>query len=290
MAGAPTADGTIDSTALRAALAGTFFSGFGPLMVRNSPVDPAATAFWRLVIALPVAMWLTRYQAPMPAKAKLLAMVAGLLIAGDLVFWNRAVMCTTILEATLLGTLYPLPVAVGAWLFFGQKIAGRVAVGGVLAFVGLALMTFGPTTGQSNIQGNFDALIAALFYAGCLLVTGRLCQTNSSVSVTAWMFLGAALSTLPLALFELRFLPVGAIEWGYMAAYGALTLAAYMLINRGLGKLPTALVAVLGYGQPVIASALAVPLLGEVPGLVDLAGAAVVVTGLFHATRPAAEG
>ena len=66
-----------------------------------------------------------------------------------------------------------------------------------------------------------------------------------------------------------------------------LTLVGYLLINRSLGKLPTALVAVLGYGQPVVATTLAIPLLGEVPGLSDLAGAMVVVAGLVLATRPA---
>ncbi|HEY3148417.1 MAG TPA: EamA family transporter, partial [Dongiaceae bacterium] len=73
--------------------------------------------------------------------------------------------------------------------------------------------------------------------------------------------------------------------WGYLALYGVLTLVGYLLINRSLGKLPTALVAVLGYGQPVVATTLAIPLLGEVPGLGDLAGAVVVVGGLVLATR-----
>lgn len=285
---ADAAGGVPDAAALRAAVAGVFFSGFGPLMVRNSPVDAAATAFWRILFALPVAMWLTRSDAPMPARAKLLSMAAGLLIAGDLVFWNRAVVSTTILEATLLGTIYPLPVALGAWLIFGQKVGRWVAIGGVLAFVGLVVMTIGPSAGQSSVEGNFYAIVAALFYAGCMLISGRLCQAYPSITVTAWMFVGAALSTLPLAVFEPRFLPADAGDWGYMAAYGALTLVAYLLINRGLGKLPTALVAVLGYGQPVIATLLAVPLLGEVPGLIDLLGGAVVVAGLFLATRPAA--
>lgn len=39
----PATDGRVDPKALRVALAGVFFSGFGPLMVRNSPVDTAAT-------------------------------------------------------------------------------------------------------------------------------------------------------------------------------------------------------------------------------------------------------
>lgn len=284
---APNADGRVDPKALRVALAGIFFSGFGPLMVRNSPVDTAATAFWRLLLALPAALWLARRETPLPPKAKLLAIVAGLLVAGDLVLWNRAVVTTTILEATLLATIHPLPVAIGGWLLWRQRITRRLGIGGALAFAGLVIMTLGPVGGHSTVAGNLYAIAAALVYAGCLLVTGRLCQTYPAVAVTAWSFVGAAAGALPLAIFEARFLPKDLYGWGYLAVYGGLTLLAYTLINRGLGRLPTALVAVLGYGQPVIATALAIPLLGEVPGLGDLAGAAVVVAGLVLATRPA---
>jgi drug/metabolite transporter (DMT)-like permease len=278
-------DSAIDPKALRAALTGIFFSGFGPLMVRNSPVDTAATAFWRVVIAMPAAMWLARHETPLPVKAKLLSMVAGLLVAADLVLWNRAVVSTTILEATLLATIYPLLVALGGWLLWRQTITRWLGIGGAVAFGGLVLMTLGPATGQSTVEGNLYAITAAVFYAGCLLLTGRLCQVYPAVAVTAWSFVGAALGTLPIAVFEDRFIPVGVYGWGYMALYGALTLGAYVLINRSLGKLPTALVAVLGYGQPVIATALAVPLLGEVPGFGDLVGAGIVVAGLMLATR-----
>lgn len=279
------ADGAVDPTALRTAVIGVFFSGFGPLMVRNSPVDTAATAFWRVLIALPAAMWLARREAPLPAKAKLLSIVAGLLVAADLVLWNHAVVSTTILEATLLATIYPLLVALGGWLLWRQTITRWLGIGGAVAFGGLVLMTLGPATGQSTVEGNLYAIAAAVFYSGCLLLTGRLCQVYPAAAVTAWSFLGAALGTLPIAWFEDRFLPVGVYGWSYMALYGVLTLAAYTLINRSLGKLPTALVAVLGYGQPVVATALAVPLLGEVPGFGDLVGAAIVVAGLGLATR-----
>lgn len=279
-------EGDIDSKALRTALTGVFFSGFGPLMVRNSPVDTAATAFWRVLIALPAAMWLARNEASLPVKARMLSIVAGLLVAADLVLWNRAVVSTTILEATLLATLYPLLVALGGWLIWRQRITRWLGIGGALAFGGLVLMTLGPATGQSTVEGNLYAIAAAVFYSGCLLLTGRLCQVYPAVAVTAWSFAGASLGTLPIAWFEESFLPVGVYGWGYMALYGALTLAAYVLINRSLGKLPTALVAVLGYGQPVVATILAIPLLGEVPGFGDLVGAAIVVAGLMLATRP----
>jgi drug/metabolite transporter (DMT)-like permease len=277
----------IERAALRSALGGVFISGLGPLLVRDSPVDAAATAFWRLVIALPAALWLARRSTPLPPKAKALAILAGLLLAADLVLWNRAIVSTTILEATLLVMIYPLLVALGGFLLWRERITRWLSVGGALAFAGLVVMTLGPVSGQSSVSGNLYAVAAALFYSGCMLITGRLCRAHPTIAVTAWSFVGAALGSLPAALFEERFLAADLYGWAYLALYGVLTLAGYLLINRSLGRLPTALVAVLGYGQPVVATALAIPLLGEVPALGDLAGAIVVVAGLVLATRPA---
>jgi drug/metabolite transporter (DMT)-like permease len=259
---------------------------WGPLLVRNSPVDVAATAFWRILIALPAALWLARRAEPLPPKAKALAILAGLLLAADLVLWNRAIVTTTILEATLLVMIYPLLVALGGFLIWRERITKWLGIGGALAFAGLVIMTLGPISGQSSVSGNLYAVAAAVFYSGCMLITGRLCRAYPTIAVTAWSFVGAALGSLPAALLEDRFLAIDLFGWAYLALYGVLTLVGYLLINNSLGKLPTALVAVLGYGQPVVATALAVPLLGEVPALGDLAGAIVVAAGLILATRP----
>lgn len=277
----------LDRAALRSALGGVFISGLGPLLVRDSPVDAAATAFWRLLIATPAAFWLARRSEPLPLRARLWALLAGLLLAADLVLWNRAINTTTILEATLLVMIYPLLVALGGWAIWRETVTGRLGLGGLVAFGGLVLMTLGPVDGGSSVAGNLLALIAAFFYAGCMLITARLCRTYPSIAVTAWSFLGAALGALPAAVFEDRFLPASLYDCAYLLLYGGLTLAGYLLINRSLGRLPTALVAVLGYGQPVVATLFAIPLLGEVPAVSDLAGAGVVVAGLVLATRPA---
>lgn len=279
--------GGIDSAALRSALGGMVISGLGPLLVRNSPVDAASTAFWRMLVGAPVALWLARRAPALPFGAKAWAVLGGLLLGGDLVVWNHAVLTTTILEATLLVMVYPLLVAAGGWLLWRERVSGRLGLGGIVAFAGLVVMTLGPVGGKSSVEGNVYALLAALFYTGCLLITGRLCRAHSTVAVTAWTFVGASFGALPAALFEGRIVPADGAGWAYLAAYGGITLLGYLLINRSLGKLPTNLVAVLGYGLPVVATILAVPLMGEIPTTGDLAGAAIVVAGLTLATRPA---
>ena len=43
-------------------------SGIGPVLVRDSPVDPAATAFWRLFLGLPLALFLVRRSVMLPPR------------------------------------------------------------------------------------------------------------------------------------------------------------------------------------------------------------------------------
>ncbi|MDY0882145.1 hypothetical protein ACFPL7_21390 [Dongia soli] len=90
-----------------------FCSAFGPALIRLSPVDAASTAFWRLAFCLLPALLLA-YRAGRQTAAKEnrptplfptlprrdggLALLAGLLYAGDLVLWNGAILRTTILK------------------------------------------------------------------------------------------------------------------------------------------------------------------------------------------------
>jgi drug/metabolite transporter (DMT)-like permease len=147
------------------------------------------------------------------------------------------------------------------------------------------VITAGAARGQSNLAGDLMALAAAGFYGISLLISGLLCQRNDPRSVTFWVMFGAAIGTLPVALTEAKVLPGNAYELTYLTTYGVLTYAAYALYNSALSKLPTTLVAVSGYGQPVVATALAAILLSEIPSPTSVVGGAVVLTGLWIATR-----
>jgi drug/metabolite transporter (DMT)-like permease len=95
---------------------------------------------------------------------------------------------------------------------------------------------------------------------------------------------GAACGALPAALAEAVTVPETSHGIAYLAAYGVLTYVGYVLYNSALAKLPTTLVAIAGYGQPVIATALAAILLSEIPSAISLAGGVVVMAGLLLAT------
>ena len=71
----------------------------------------------------------------------------------------------------------------------------------------------------------------------------------------------------------------------YLSFYGLLTYGSYALYNSTLSKLPTTLVAISGYGQPIIASSLAALFLNEIPSWTSFLGALIIVSGLILATK-----
>jgi drug/metabolite transporter (DMT)-like permease len=271
-------------TALHLLVLGVIISGIGPVLVRESPVGPAATAFWRLAIPLPFAFWYARSSWLISPRDIALALISGLLLAADLVFWNRAILLTSVMEATVLVMLFPIIVAAGEIGLFGRKLKPKLLLGGAIAFMGTFILAFGASRGESSLAGDLMAVAAAAFFGVSLLISGRLCQRNDPRAVTFWVMVGAASGALPVALTEPFTLPKDAFDAGYLACYGLLTLVGYSLYNAALAKLPTTLVAISGYGQPVVATTLALILLGEVPSLLSLFGGIIVVTGLLVAT------
>ncbi|WP_374370174.1 DMT family transporter [Dongia sp.] len=269
--------------ALLALFGGIVLSGLSPILVRLSPVDPGATAFWRLLMAAALMLCFARFSVRLPLRVVGAVGVAGFLLAGDLVLWNMAIVSTTVLEATLLVMLYPLLVAAIEIFWLKRPLGWPLVAGGLIAFAGAAIMTLGPTAGQSSLYGNALALIAAFFYAGSLLIIARYCRGHPIPAITFWQMLSAALFSLPTWAWEDHFIPRSAEDWRFMTIYGVVTFGGYLLINVGLTRIAASIAAILGYAQPVIATLIAYFLLAEMPSHVAMLGGAVVIAGLLLA-------
>jgi DME family drug/metabolite transporter len=133
-------------------------------------------------------------------------------------------------------------------------------------------------------------LIAGAGYAVYATASKHLLHLGDSVAVAAIAFGGGALLLLPVLLVvDLRWLaePRGAIvaiELGALA-----TALAYILFSAALTRLPVSWGATLSLAEPLTASLLGLLLLGESLAPFQLAGAALVATGLIAlAAAPAA--
>ena len=272
-------------TPLKTLALAALMSGIGPVLVRESPVGPAATAFWRLAIALPFALWTGRFALWMAPRDIALALFSGVLLAADLVLWNNAILRTSVMEATVLVMTFPLIVAVGEIWVLGRLLSSNLIVGGLIALTGTVVIASGKAPGHHNLVGDVMALAAAFFYAASLLLSAQLCRRNEASGVTFWVIFGAMAGTVPFALNEPVLLPGTFGNFAYLAAYGLLTYGSYALYNSALSRLPTTLVAISGYGQPIIATSLAALLLNEIPSGTSVIGALIIVAGLILATK-----
>lgn len=265
----------------------TLCSGIAPALVRMTDLDASAIAFWRLALTLIPAWLLIRRLPPMPRRDVGLALLAGVMLALDLVLWFGSIRRTTMLEATLLVMIYPLLVAAAAVIWEGQKLGASLIGGFALCFAGMVAMSGITPSAGSDAIGNGMALAAAAAYAVCYMLLARLSRQHNVMLVTFWLLAGAAVGALPAALaFSSSMIPPTAADWGLLALQAGLSLLSYIASNSAFRRLPTALAAVTGYGQPIIATGIAWVAFAERPGIMAITGAVIIGVGVWLTSRP----
>src|SRR5262245_15722312 len=141
----------LDMPPMRLLVLAVIMTGLGPVLVRESPVGPASTAFWRLMIALPFSLWLARQVLKLSPGDRAWALVSGFLLACDLMLWNSAILLTSVMEATVLVMLFPIIVASIEIGFFGRRLGWNLLAGGAIAFVGSAIIALSANRGESSL-------------------------------------------------------------------------------------------------------------------------------------------
>jgi drug/metabolite transporter (DMT)-like permease len=280
--------------ALIALLAGAVAIGFAPIFVRLSEVGSTATAFYRLLFALPVLwIWMTcegkgESRRPESARDFGLLIAAGLLFAGDLAFWHGSINFTSVANATLLANFAPIFVTLGAWLLFRERITRRFALAMVLALVG-ATMLVGASLSLTprHLVGDGMGMVTALFYAGYQLTVKRLRDSFSTATIMAWSGLVTCPALLVIAVISGEsLLAVQATGWGVLIALALVShVGGQSLIAYGFGHLPASLSSLSLLLQPVVAAFLAWLFFREQLSWLQFGGGAVVLGGIYLATR-----
>jgi drug/metabolite transporter (DMT)-like permease len=276
--------------AFAALLTGATGIGFAPVLVRLSETGPTATAFYRLLFALPIIwLWMAlAHQQPgeiQPRTARAFGGLAlsGLLFAADLSIWHWALQFTTVTNSTLITNLAPLLVAAVAWLFLGEKATRTFILGLLIATAGAAVLVGNSyVLSARHLLGDLLSLVAAVFYAGYLVTLRHLRATFSTPVIMAWAGLSSCVGFAVVAWAS------GDVMWpathrGWMVLV-ALALGSHLggqtFIAYGFGHLPAALSSVTLLWQPVVAAAAAWMVLGEPLSWAQGAGALIVLAGI----------
>jgi len=296
--GLPTSDFNArnpDALALIALFLGAVAVGASPVFVRISELGPFATAFYRPFLALP-ALWLWMrlggrqgpVRGPRTLRDVLLLMGAGAFFSGDLAFWHLSILNTTIANATLFANMAPLFVTLAIWAIWGQRPT-RTFVGGMaLALAGSACLGFGSfRLAPDNLLGDGYGIVTALFLSAYLIAVSRLTATFTVAAIMTWGSLGTAVVLLPVALLAGENMVATSLNgWLILLALALFSHAAGQgLIAYALRHLPAAFSSVGLLAEPVAAAALAAVLLSELPGLWQMGGGIIILTGIAIARR-----
>jgi drug/metabolite transporter (DMT)-like permease len=216
--------------------------------------------------------------------------VIGISAFNTLQYW--ALEHTQALNTLLLQSAGPLFVAVWSLILLGVRLTLAQAGGIALSLIGvLVILLHGDLTALTSIEFNKGDIIftVALAIFGLYSVLSLKRPQIHGLSFVGFTFGCGAVCLVPLWIWELFTRPVmqlnaaNLLSLFYVAVFPS-TLA-YLCFNRGVQLIGANRAAPFFHVVPVFGSAMAIVFLGEHPQLFHIIGFALVLTGVFVASR-----
>ncbi|AMY08576.1 carboxylate/amino acid/amine transporter [Luteitalea pratensis] len=272
---------------LQVLLAAMLFSTAG-VVVKATVLTSWQIAGFRSAVAAVFLLLVARF----PLRPTWRTLSVGLFIAVTFITFIVANKQTTAAHAVFLQAAAPLYlVLLGPWLL-AERVHARDIPFLCVVFVGLGLLFAGTVTPSAtapnpafgNIIGAVSGVTWALVLAGVRLIS-RAEGLKGAMAATFYGNVFAFLLCAPVA-FPVR--AAGPIDWAVIAYLGCFQLAlAYVLLTRGIGKLPALEAALLLLLEPALNPLWTFLVHGETPGIVgSIGGGLVLVATTARALRP----
>jgi drug/metabolite transporter (DMT)-like permease len=220
------------------------------------------------------------------------ALLSGLALSIHFAAWITSLEYTSVVNSVVLVTTTPLWVAMMAPFLLGEKLRQYAIIGLVLAFVGGILVAVSGEAGDAPTRhdpllGNGLAILGAVM-AAIYMMIGRNLRARLNVIPYIWLVYSTAAVILVLTVtisgekvFGLR-----GEAYLWLLLLGLVPqLIGHSSFNYALGFLPAAYVSIVVLAEPVGSGILAAIFLKEIPGFVQLIGAAFILLGIAIASR-----
>ena len=264
---------------------------FAVVKFATGVLAPLAFNMLRIGLAVVVLFAITTVGGHVIPRGRDLLALLGLGMLGNglyQVFFIEGIARTRAGDAALLIAAAPALMATLGWMRGSERTGPRGVLGIALSLAGIALVVFGDAGSGGNGPSRF--LGDALILAGCLcwsLYTVLLkpyTERIEGIPLSAVTMAGGALPLLLVSAASLARTDWAAVTpgaWGAVAYSGLFALAlAYLFWYRGVKTLGPTRTGMYSNLQPVIALVVAWATLGETPRLMQLAGAACILSGL----------
>lgn len=278
---------------LTVALSGAVITSFSAIIFELSDADALTATVLRMVYALPVLFvgWLyLRHKDERTRRDRLMALVAGALLAADVVAWQSAIGYIGTGLATLIANSQVIIVPLTVWAVLGERPVRRVIYAMPVVVVGLALITgLGgeDAFGERPVWGVVLASGAAVLYSGFLILFRR---SNRSLGPTVGPLMdvvaGAAVVATLIGVVSGNLdldLPAESHAWLLALALGP-QVVGWLLIGYAMPRLPSASSSFVILLQPTLTLIWGRILFDEIASAVQYAGVALVLAGIAYGT------
>ena len=259
------------------------------IFVKYSQAPSVVTAAWRLLwtVALTTPAVLRkeirREIAAMGKKMLLLSGLSGLFLAIHFATWFESLAHTSVASSTTIVCTEVIWVCLGFRLFLGGKISRKAALAIGITLVGSVLIAWSDS-GKGGLYGDLLALAAAVAVAVYTLL-GRVVRERVSTTAYTWVVYVTCAAAL-LILCALRGEPL--TGWGISAPLVGVLLAVFSTVlghsifSWCLKYFSPSFVSAAKLCEPVVAAILAAILFAELPSLLQILGAALILGGVLY--------
>jgi drug/metabolite transporter (DMT)-like permease len=243
----------------------------------------------RAVVCLVLSwLWLRRAGvSPWVSNPRML-ILRGLTGTIGLLCFYYALVALPLAEAVVISHTAPILTAILAAILLAEPINRKLAIAiacsacGVLAILRPEFL-FGEAGAPARAPWGLTIAFVGALASACSYVLIRRIGDRENPLITVFYF---PLVTLPISLplAAVDWLWPTPLEWLVLLAIGVATQLAQVHLTRGLALVPAGRATAIGYIQVVLAALWGVLIFGEVPDLLTLGGAALVLAGTFAAT------
>jgi drug/metabolite transporter (DMT)-like permease len=272
---------------------GVFAVGWAAIFIRLADAPALSTAAYRLMFAaIPVAGYATlRHQTDLRGLhggGRWLLLGSGAALALHFATWIGSLQLTSVASSVALVTTQPLWAALIAAAFLGERVTRGTVVAMVVATAGGALIGARDfAAGGEALVGDALALIGAICAAIYFTIGRRMRVGLDLPAYIGVVYPAAAVLLLVMTIVARQPLTGFSGETWLMFLLLALVpqLVGHSSLNWAVRYLPAHVVTVALLGEPVLSTVLAIPILGERPGLIRVIGGAVTLFGVYLVLR-----
>ena len=219
-----------------------------------------------------------------PKKTLILSALSGLFLAIHFVLWFESLKLTSVASSTTIVCTEVIWVSLGFCLFLKGKLSLKAVIAIIITLVGSTLIAYSDHSSGAQLYGDILALLSAIAVAVYTLI-GRVVRKNASTTVYTYIvYLSCAVVLVATCLVQnVKLFGYGysAIIVGFLLALFS-TILGHSIFSWCLKYFSPSFVSASKLCEPVVAAILAAFLFGEIPGVIQIIGAALILAGVLY--------